>query len=432
MRIDLTRTWSRICFLTIVCLFSGVLTFFSGRAFLAAHWNASSNPELWQKASRLEPGSAEYRSRTGLSRQWELSQAGVHESVRGLELATQANPWSAGLWMELADAYQAAGDPVQTRQSYEKAQVNYPISSEVAWRYGSFLLYEGKLSDGYTQIRRALLVDPSLTSSAISECWRSDPNVASMLDEVLPAKPEYYHSAMDFFLSHNLLDPALVVWNRQRQLGLPITMTDAIPIVDALIEQDRLAEAEHTWQQVLKATNWQRDPSDDGSLVLNGGFEHGIANGGFDWREAAISGAHIDLESPIAHSGSRSLRIQFDGTMNLDFQNLFQYVSVESGTHYHFSAYMRTERISTDRGIRFEILDPRHSSSVQLMTPDVVGTNPWTLVQSDLVTGPDTHLLKITLRRIPSWKFDNKLSGTVWVDDVALTPISKASKDGNG
>ncbi|MGB9431071.1 MAG: hypothetical protein WBQ89_02410, partial [Candidatus Acidiferrum sp.] len=93
---------------------------------------------------------------------------------------------------------------------------------------------------------------------------------------------------------------------------------------------------------------------------------------------------------------------------------------------------MRTERISTDRGIRFEILDPRHSSSVQLMTPDVVGTNPWTLVQSDLVTGPDTHLLKITLRRIPSWKFDNKLSGTVWVDDVALTPISKASKDGNG
>ncbi|MGB9435109.1 MAG: hypothetical protein WBQ89_22880, partial [Candidatus Acidiferrum sp.] len=241
----------------------------------------------------------------------------------------------------MADAYQAAGDPVQTRQSYEKAQVNYPISSEVAWRYGSFLLYEGKLSDGYTQIRRALLVDPSLTSSAISECWRSDPNVASMLDEVLPAKPEYYHSAMDFFLSHNLLDPALVVWNRQRQLGLPITMTDAIPIVDALIEQDRLAEAEHTWQQVLKATNWQRDPSDDGSLVLNGGFEHGIANGGFDWREAAISGAHIDLESPIAHSGSRSLRIQFDGTMNLDFQNLFQYVSVESGTHYHFSAYMR-------------------------------------------------------------------------------------------
>jgi len=432
MRIDLTRTWSRICFLTNVCLVSGVLTFFSGRAFVAAHWNASSNPELWQKASRLESGSAEYRSRAGLSRQWELSPVGVHESVRGLELATQANPWSADLWMELADAYQAAGDPVQAQQSYEKAQVNYPISSEVAWRYGSFLLYEGKLSDGYAQIRRALLVDPSLTSSAISECWRSDPNVASILDKVLPAKPEYYDSAMDFFLSHNLLDPALVVWNRQRELGLPITMTDAIPIVDALIDQDRLAEAEHTWQQVLEAANWPRDPSDGGSLVLNGGFEHGIANGGFDWREVAISGARLDFESPIAHSGSRSLQIQFDGTINLDYQNLFQYVSVESGTHYHFSAYVRTEAISTDRGIRFEILDPRHSSPVQLMTPDVVGTNPWTLVQSDLVTGPDTHLLKITLRRIPSWKFDNKLSGTVWVDDVALTPMSKASKDGNG
>ncbi len=64
-----------------------------------------------------------------------------------------------------------------------------------------------------------------------------------------------------------------------------------------------------------------------------------------------------------------------------------------------------------------EIVDPRHTSQVQIVTPDVAGTNPWTLVQTDLVTGSQTQLLRITLRRIPSWKFDNKLSGTVWVDD---------------
>jgi len=32
--------------------------------------------------------------------------------------------------------------------------------------------------------------------------------------------------------------------------------------------------------------------------------------------------------------------------------------------------------------------------------------------------------VKITLRREPSWKFDNKLSGTVWIDDVALRPTN--------
>jgi tetratricopeptide (TPR) repeat protein len=427
MRIDLTRAWSRICFLTVVCLFSGVLAFSSGRAFLATHWNASSNPNLWQKASKLEPGNAEYWSHAGLSKQWELIPGGVHEAIRGLELATQANPWSASLWMELADAYQASGDSVQAQQAYEKAQANYPISPEVAWRYGSFLLYEGKLPDGYAQIRRALLVDPSLASNAISECWQSDPNVVAILDKALPAKPEYYQGAMDFFLSRNLLDPALAVWDRERALDLSITMSGAVPLVDALIEQDRVAEARQTWQQALEAAHWPQGAGKDGSLIFNGGFEEDLANGGYDWREVATNGVHFDFEGLTAHSGLRSLRIQFGGTSNLDFHNLFQYVPVDPGTRYHFSAYLRTEGVSTDRGIGFEIFDPRHPSQVQQATSEVLGTNPWTLVQADVVTGPETHFLKIAVKRMPSWKFDNKLSGTVWIDDVALTPLSTAS-----
>jgi hypothetical protein len=334
--------------------------------------------------------------------------------------------------MDLADAYQASGDAVQAQQAYEKAQANYPISSEVAWRYGSFLLYEGKLSDGYAQIRHALLVDPSLTSDAISECWQADPNVVAILDKALPTKPEYYRSAMEFFLSRNLLDPALAAWDRERTLGLPITMPNAIPLIDALIDQDRVAEARQTWQQALEAAHWPQGAGKDGSLVFNGGYEQDFANGGYDWREVATNGVRFDFDGLTAHSGSRALRIQFEGTSNLDFHNLFQYVPVDPGTRYHFSAYLRTEGVSTDRGIGFEIFDPRHPSQVQQATSEVLGTNPWTLVQADVVTGPETHFLKIAVKRLPSWKFDNKLSGTVWIDDVVLTPMSAASTDGAG
>jgi tetratricopeptide (TPR) repeat protein len=432
MQIDLTRAWPRTCFLAVVFLSSGVLAFSSGKAFLAAHWNASSQPELWRKAYKLEPGNGEYWGHVGLSRQWDLSPGGIHDAVRYLQIATQVNPRSADLWMELADAYQTSGDPVRAQEAYEKAQANYPMSSEVAWRYGGFLLYEGKFSDGYREIRLAISINSSLTQSAIAECWQSNPSVAPIVDKVLPAKPEYYLEAIDYFLSQNLPGPALAVWNRQLELGLPTKLPNTIPLVDALIDQDRMAEAQQTWHQGLEAAKWPHDSGDTGSLVVNGGFEYGIANGGFDWREEAIKGARFDFDSPIAHSGSRSLRIQFDGTENLDFQNLLQYVPVEPRTRYHFSAYLRTEGISTDRGIRFEILDPRHPTQLQAMTPEVIGTNPWTLVQADLVTGSDTHLVKIALRRIPSWKFDNMLIGTVWVDDVALTSITVPAKDNSG
>ena len=158
--------------------------------------------------------------------------------------------------------------------------------------------------------------------------------------------------------------------------------------------------------------------------MFNGGFEHGVANGGFDWREVLGDGVRFGLDETVAHSGSRSLRIEFDGSANLDFENLFQYVAVDPSTNYHFSAYLHTEGLSTDRGMRFEIVDPRHPNVTRVATFELTGTNAWIPVEAEVVTGPSTHVLKITLQRMPSWKFDNKLRGTVWVDDVTLIPVA--------
>jgi tetratricopeptide (TPR) repeat protein len=425
MRIDLTRSWSRTFFLAAVILCSGVLTFSSGKAYLAAHWNRSPNPELWQKAVRLEPGNAEYWGHVGLARRWDLSPDGTHEAVHYLQRATEINARSSDLWMELADAYQMSGNPERAQEAYEKARDNYPTSAEVAWRYGNYLLYEGKLSDGYSEIRRAMSIDVSLTQRGIAECWQSNPSVGAILDKVLPPKSEYYLAAIDFFLSQNLLDPALAVWNRRRAMGLPIKLPDALPLVDMLIEKDRVIEAQQTWDEALEAADWRQVSRAPRPLIFNGGFENEIMNGGFDWREVSAPGARFAFDDRIAQAGSRSFQVQFDGTQNVDFQNLFQYVPVDPETRYHFSANVRTEAISTDRGICFEIVDPRHPSQVHIVTPDVIGTNPWTQVQADVVTGPNTSLLKISLRRRPSWKFDSKLSGTVWVDDVVMAQASE-------
>ena len=52
-----------------------------------------------------------------------------------------------------------------------------------------------------------------------------------------------------------------------------------------------------------------------------------------------------------------SLRVAFDGTANVDFQNIWQYVAVKPNTRYRFGAYVQTEDLTTDSGIHFEI-DP--------------------------------------------------------------------------
>ena len=432
MEIDLTRARARCAFLTAVIVCSGILAFFGGKAAVAALLNRSVDSQLWLKAAKLEPGNAEYWAHVGLSQQWDLSLEGGRDAVLYLKKATQLNPQSSDLWLALADAYESLGDAALAEEAYQKAQADYPISSDVAWRYGNFLLYEQQSPRAYQQIRRALAVDPSLTEKAVAQCWGFKPDVEPILDQVLPPESEYYMRAIDFFLTQKSPDAALAVWNRQRELGLSVKLDGAVPLVDVLIQQNRVPEAQQTWNEVLQAVKWSSDREDDGTLVWNGGFEHKFANGGFDWREIPVKGAKFDIDRFVAHSGSRSLRIRFDSTANLDFAHVFHYVAVEPARHYQFSAYLKTEEISTDRGIGFEVFDPWHPAQVHTVTSNMDGTNPWTAVQSEIVTGPDTHLLEIVVRRTPSWKFDNKLGGTVWIDDVKLTPVSQPSKDKSG
>jgi hypothetical protein len=109
---------------------------------------------------------------------------------------------------------------------------------------------------------------------------------------------------------------------------------------------------------------------------------------------------------------------------------LLQFTAVEPRHRYHFGAYLRLEGISTDSGIRFAVYDSFRPAAPQILTPDLIGSHPWSLVEAEVVTGPETHLLVIALRRIPSWKFDNKLRGTVWVDDVSLIPFPEDGTDG--
>ena len=429
MRLDLSRTWQRVLFLATAVILSGTVIIFSAKAYIAARWDASLNPALCLKAAKLEPGNAEYWRHAGLLRQWDLNPSDMRDAVLYLQMATKVNSRSSGIWMDLADTYATTGDAERAKEAYERAQTSFPMSAEVAWRYGNFLLYQENYSEAYPKIRKAISIDPSLTQSALTECWQSNPDVAPIVKSLLPDKREYYVSAVGFFLAQRLADPAVAVWYRQGERGLAVDMEETVPLVDALISEDRIDEAQQVWRRGLQASNRGQDSEQPRSLVSNGGFEHDIVNGGFDWREVPLSAAHFDFESAFAHSGTRSLRIEFDGTENVDFGHLFQYVPVASAARYHFSAFVRTEGLTTDRGISFEILDAHHAAQVRVATCELTGTNAWTVLHTDFVSGPETQAVKITLRRIPSWKFDNKFSGTVWVDDVTLTPAPAQVKD---
>jgi tetratricopeptide (TPR) repeat protein len=417
----------RALILLIAIAVFGLTAMQAGKAAIAAHRAHSQNPENWLRAAEMEPGNAGYWDRLGMFRTYDLDHANPALAVQYFKKALALNPRSDLYWMHLASAYEFLGDMDQARGAYREANRAYPISADVDWNYGNFLLRQSQFKEGFAEIHQAVETDPSLIPLAISRCWRANPDAESLLEDVLPASVEAYSQALEFLSSSHELGAALMTWHRMLGLGKRLSLSRAFPLLDELILQERAEDAKKTWQEALAASGWSTPAPLGNSVVDNGGFEAEIANGGLGWREQAITGADMELDTAIFHSGSQSLRVDFDGSANLDFRHLSQYVPVEPHTRYHFRAYLRTEQISTESGMRFLVYDPHHNDQLQFRTDDLNGTHAWTPVESDVTSGPDTHFLLIQLRRFPSRLFDNKLGGTVWVDDVTLTPAGASA-----
>jgi tetratricopeptide (TPR) repeat protein len=402
----------------------------AARFGLAWYWGRSSDISQRIRGAELVPGNADAWHHLGQSLQYNLDEIDPSVAIAYYLRAVKADPRSADNWMDLGDAYEAKGDAEAARAADENARRAYPISAKVAWNYGNFLLRQGPADQGLEEIHRAILTDPALTPWALTDVWRFSPDANLILKRLLPADTNGYWQALDFFTSIHQADAGLAAWENlvAHSGSRPLELRRAFPFLDELIAQGRADDVENVWREALAASHWPEEAPSEPSAIWNGGFEAEIADGGLDWRIAQSPGAFVNLDSSVTHSGARSLRVDFTGGMNLDYAGLHELVSVHPGGVYEFQAFLRTESITTESGMRFEIVDPQHPQDGNFLTPALTGTNPWTAVRATIQTLPETRFLDVKLRRLPSRLFDNKLGGTVWVDDVTLIPLTGETK----
>ena len=405
-----------------------LLSYFSIRNADAEHCIAQETPGGLERAIRLEPDNPKPWYLLGRYWQYNFDQQDLMRAVSHYRRAAALDPRSASTWLDLAQAYEDQGRDEDAQNAYREARHAYPISPEVAWREANFLLRQGNSTAAYTEFRRAIAGQTSLAVAAVSRCWRANPDVDGILGQVLPPTREAYLAAMQFFVDDGKEDAAVAAWQLLRAHASALPLKESFPLMDLLMSAGRMKEAREIWEQAWALAGVPQPPAPSGSLVWDGGFETDATGGGFAWRFREAPGIRIDFDAGNKHSGARALRIRFDGTANFDFSNVCQYVAVEPEMTYHFAGWVRTDDISTDRGMRLLVYDPKDPGRSGRLTSEVGGTEPWTHLELTLTTGRETRVLVLCVRRIPTTKLDNKLRGTAWVDDVTLVPLGLASQ----
>jgi tetratricopeptide (TPR) repeat protein len=409
-----------------VCLFV-LLCYQAGRLWLADHDIRSNTLSKLERGAGLEPGNADAWDALGRFRQLDFSNPDPAGALADYQRAVGVDPLSAHHWMNLAGAYEANGDVEQARNAFQSARSVYPLSAEVAWNYGNFLLRQDQSKEGYAEIHSAVRSDPKLVSLAISRTWRSSRDVYVLLDQVLPVDPGVYLLALDYFASTKQMEPALVVWQRLVETRKPIVLSKSFPFLDELITEDRSADARKVWTDALAMAGLNYATPLRHSLIWNGDFAQDFIGGGLGWRWHTPIGADFAFDSVPEAYGVRSAQIYFGGGSNPELSEPKQYVAVDSNQSYRFHAYVRTESITTEMGMRFSITDPNHLNAVHVLTENLTGSHPWTATDAEVVTGPETQFLLVQLQRYPSRMFDNKLSGTVWIADVSLVAFEPSA-----
>src|ERR1700746_537455 len=155
MRVEMHRSMSRGIVLIFAFAAALFLSYFGIRNALAAHHADLETRHGYERAVRLEPG--DYRNWDLLGRYWQfnLEEPDTTRAIQAYLTSLSLNPRSANTWMDLAAAYEADGHLAAAGNPYLQAKNDYPISAEVAWRYGNFLLRQGELNGAFLEMHRA-------------------------------------------------------------------------------------------------------------------------------------------------------------------------------------------------------------------------------------------------------------------------------------
>jgi Flp pilus assembly protein TadD len=376
-----------------------------------------------ERSTQLEPGNPQNWYLLGRYWQYNLDEPDNQRAISAYRTSLSLDPRNANTWLELATVYELDGDIASARDAYMQAKRVYPLSAEVSWRYGNFLLRQDELPTAFAEIRHAVSVDPKRAAEAFSRCWRVDPDIQSILDDALPANGQVYLAAIRGLVDDGQPTPALAVWDRLVALHPRLQLSDIRSFVDMLIMARDLDDARRVWYQAAALSNLPLTGDPPGSVLWDGGFETGVRDGGFAWILGQPSGGlQVDLDTKQKHSGRQSLQLGFDGKYNVSFQNICNIAVVQPGTSYDFSAWVRTQALTSEQGIRFHLEWTENGRVGSIETPEYHGTMPWTKVELPWTAGRGVHQVRVCVARYPSDIYGSRIRGTAWVDDVALVP----------
>jgi len=362
----------------------------------AIEWDPE-GPDAYYRLGYIYENSPEYRNP-------ELARYHLEEAVK-------LNPYNWLYWMELAGAYEISDMQSQAEEAYSQAVEINSRKGNYRWRFANFYLRRGELEKALPEFEKAIKLEPrEYLQTTLTLLWKA--GVSN--DKILGIWPEDKYARlvlMRFLVGREAVNQELLKrqWRKLFEGSYIPTIVEGEFYIRYLLDNKWFGEAKVEWICLNGKDAFE-------SLVWNGEFESPMTGGVLDWKSDSRRVHPAEEQGGTWNNAERLVRIEFEGKENLNFSGLRQLVVIDEGGDYEFSFRARSEGISTEQGLYFEVV----ASSVLLQTEQILGNTPWTEYSNRFKVPKDQSLVTVRLRRRLSKRIDNKLRGTLWLDWVRL------------
>jgi len=401
------NTWSRkIVAIVVILAISGAVLYHTWWLFLAA-WitrNKTMDPAIYERAVKYDPQNAEYHFVLAQIYSYSTQHLNLDRAREEFEAAVMYNPYHSVYWVELSKFYEQQGDVGRCRYAMTKALENDPNYAQRHWAAANLYVRLGDQKAADYELRRSADLDPLYTIQVLDLVWAMYGDAALIMSRHIPNTKDANLTALNYFISHQSPEGAELAWKRLQTFET--RPQERFSYVEYLIALNKPHEAWDVFASGLPAASGNPP-------IFNGNFDSEPMNGGFDWRFSSSDDAEVRRDTTTVKSGMASLLVTFSGKQNPNYADAWHYIPLDKGKNYVLKFWMKTDSISTNEGMYMSV--DGKTSEKQL------GTTYWQEFSIPFTATSD--LVRVTLRRDASRKFDNLLKGKVWLDGFTITTL---------
>ena len=337
--------------------------------------------------------------------------------------AVNLSPFNYEYRLLLASAQELQGDRAAAELSLKKAVELAPNNPDPHWQLANVLLRQGKLGEALPEFKHSSAANPANLPATLDLLWRVSGGKVEVVDAATSDDATGRLTLTRFLMKQQRLNEAAAIFSRMDKQTLR-TNPDVAAILNGFVQNKQWTFARQIWLSIVSDA-----PPEQAPLLWNGSFEDDSLKDftQFDWNLARSDFARFAVDTSTAHSGSRSIRIDFiKDTTKLDGE-LKQALVLKPGMKYRLEFYVKSDKFSgfsTPHDLQIVLQDLTANKDVAVSEPIKAGTSDWRRLSVDFVA-PESSAsgLLLKLRRLPEFSYDEPARGSVWLDDFSIKAL---------